>query len=272
MQLALSGTNPAALVADEFTQKRVVDVPGLDVVILDTHGTILYTSECDTTTAAGVVTHPDDRRPASRDPSRTSSARCPPWRMRSRWPRRSQCEQAPTVIAASPSATALCPSGVEGVEVLSRRAAGARCRGPGVQRAGRHLRAARRRRVQRPAPGRVRPLRPGDRLHPSLPRRGPRAQGGPVHGHQRRSDRRRGSRRDRAADRRPMPLRRRPPSPRVPSTTSPASAPSPAASSRWQLRAARSRRLHRRRGAGRALRREHRPGRGNDRARSRSPR
>src|ERR1700733_3191724 len=45
MQLALSGTTPATLVADEFSQKRVVDVPGLAVVIFDTHGNVLYTNE-----------------------------------------------------------------------------------------------------------------------------------------------------------------------------------------------------------------------------------
>src|ERR1700719_3819594 len=33
MQLALNGASPAALVAAEFTQKRVINVPGLDVAI-----------------------------------------------------------------------------------------------------------------------------------------------------------------------------------------------------------------------------------------------
>jgi len=52
MQLAMSGKAPATLVAAEFTQQRVVDVPGLEVVILDSSGTVLYTSECDGTTLA----------------------------------------------------------------------------------------------------------------------------------------------------------------------------------------------------------------------------
>src|SRR5580700_172060 len=58
MQLALAGSSPAALLAAEFTDRRVVDVQGLDVVILSTSGTVLYTSECDTTTPAGATTHP----------------------------------------------------------------------------------------------------------------------------------------------------------------------------------------------------------------------
>src|ERR1700680_1675680 len=45
MQLAMRGKTPATLVAAEFTQNRVVDVPGLEVVILDSHGGVLYTSE-----------------------------------------------------------------------------------------------------------------------------------------------------------------------------------------------------------------------------------
>ncbi len=117
MQLALSGTTPATLVADEFTQKRVVDVPGLAVVILDTHGNVLYTNECDTTTA-GVVAHPTtaaceqgtEPHVVSTLPSTTDALQVA---------ETVQCQQAATAIAASPSSAALCPSGVEGVEMLS---------------------------------------------------------------------------------------------------------------------------------------------------------
>ncbi|MGA7988502.1 MAG: ATP-binding protein [Candidatus Dormiibacterota bacterium] len=118
MQLALGGTNPTALVAQEFTQKRVVDVPGLDVVILDAHGTILYTGECDTATPAGVVTHPETATcEAGSEPHVSSSLTSVQEAMKVA--ETLACEQAPSVIAASPSATALCPSGVEGVEVLA---------------------------------------------------------------------------------------------------------------------------------------------------------
>src|SRR5580704_6754325 len=117
MQLALSGTAPATLVADEFSQKRVVALPGLAVVILDTHGDVLYTNECDTTTA-GAVTHPttaaceqgSEPHVASTLPSVTDALQVAAT---------IQCQQAPTAIAATPSTAALCPSGVEGVEMLS---------------------------------------------------------------------------------------------------------------------------------------------------------
>ena len=73
LQLALSGNDPATLVADEFTQKRVVDLPGLDVVILDSHGNVVYTSECDTSTG-GATTHPTTADLRAAGPSRTSPA------------------------------------------------------------------------------------------------------------------------------------------------------------------------------------------------------
>src|ERR1700691_4822124 len=41
LQLALSGTNPTALVGTEFAQKRIDNLPGLGVVVLDKTGTVL---------------------------------------------------------------------------------------------------------------------------------------------------------------------------------------------------------------------------------------
>src|SRR6202051_3509861 len=55
LQLALSGTNPGTLVAAEFTGKRIVNLPGLGVAILNSHGTVLYTSECDSAGTAGAT-------------------------------------------------------------------------------------------------------------------------------------------------------------------------------------------------------------------------
>jgi signal transduction histidine kinase len=118
MQLALGGTNPAVLIANEFTQKRVVDVPGLDVVILDNHGTVLYTSECDTTTPAGVVTHPGTATcEAGSEPHVSSTLTSVEDAMKVGGTL--ACQESPTAIAANPTATANCPSGVEGVEVLA---------------------------------------------------------------------------------------------------------------------------------------------------------
>src|SRR5579864_2516513 len=58
LQMALSGSNPSAMVAAEFTSNRIVNLPGLGVAILDKSGTVLYTSECDGAAAAGATTHP----------------------------------------------------------------------------------------------------------------------------------------------------------------------------------------------------------------------
>ncbi|HEY6469823.1 MAG TPA: ATP-binding protein [Candidatus Dormibacteraeota bacterium] len=117
MQLALSGKDPATLVADEFTQKRVVDVPGLDVVILDNHGTVLYTSECDTTTD-GATTHPTTAAcEQGTEPHVVSSLSSVSDALQVA--STVQCEQAPAAVATTPSSASLCPSGVEGVETLS---------------------------------------------------------------------------------------------------------------------------------------------------------
>src|ERR1035441_10498651 len=58
LQLALSGTSPTTLVADEFTQKRILNLPGLGVAILNRQGIVLYTSECDSFGPAGDTIHP----------------------------------------------------------------------------------------------------------------------------------------------------------------------------------------------------------------------
>jgi signal transduction histidine kinase len=115
MQLALSGKAPATLVAGEFIQKRVVDVPGLEVVILDSHGGVLYTSECDGTTPAGVTTHP-----ATTVCEQSSTPHVTPSlasvRDALQVAATPACQQA---IAADPASAARCPSGVEGVESLA---------------------------------------------------------------------------------------------------------------------------------------------------------
>ena len=58
LQLALSGADPSARVSAEFTQKRILDLPGLGVAIFDKNGNVLYTSECDGTLLTGASTHP----------------------------------------------------------------------------------------------------------------------------------------------------------------------------------------------------------------------
>ncbi|HEY8673860.1 MAG TPA: ATP-binding protein [Candidatus Dormibacteraeota bacterium] len=118
MQLAMSGKTPANLVAAEFTQNRVVDVPGLEVVILDNHGGVLYTSECDGTSSAGAPTHPATAIcEQSATPHVTSEMASV--RDALQVAATSACQQPSAAIAANPSSAARCPSGVEGVEPLA---------------------------------------------------------------------------------------------------------------------------------------------------------
>ncbi len=118
LQLALSGTDPATLVADEFTQKRVVDLPGLAVVILDSHGNVVYTSECDTPAASGATTHPATQTCEQRvEPHVTGSLASVGDALAIA--STAACQQPGTIIAASKNLTSQCPSGVEGVEMLA---------------------------------------------------------------------------------------------------------------------------------------------------------
>jgi signal transduction histidine kinase/HAMP domain-containing protein len=118
MQLAMSGKAPATLVASEFTQQRVVDVPGLEVVILDSSGAVLYTSECDGTAPAGATTHPTT---AICEQSSTAhvTATLASVRDALQVAATPACQQASAAIAANPTSAASCPPGVEGVEPLA---------------------------------------------------------------------------------------------------------------------------------------------------------
>jgi signal transduction histidine kinase/HAMP domain-containing protein len=118
MQLALSSSSQATLVAAEFTDRRVVDVQGLDVVILSTKGSVLYTSECDTATPAGATTHPATAVCEQNSGGHVTSS-LGSVRSALQIAALPACQQSRTVIAASPATAAHCPSGVEGVELLS---------------------------------------------------------------------------------------------------------------------------------------------------------
>jgi signal transduction histidine kinase len=118
MQLALSGKVPATLVAAEFTEKRVVDVPGLDVVIFDSHGDVLYTSECDTTSPGGAATHPTTTACEATSAGHVSAGLVSV-RDALQVASTPACQQSSNAIAANPTSAAHCASGVEGVELLS---------------------------------------------------------------------------------------------------------------------------------------------------------
>ena len=118
LQLALAGTDPGALVAAEFTQKRVVNLPGLGVAVLDRHGTVLYTSECDSAGAAGATTHPAiEACEAGAIPHVTAGI--PSVVDALKVEGIAACQQPSATIAATSSLRAQCPSGVEGVEMLA---------------------------------------------------------------------------------------------------------------------------------------------------------
>ncbi|MEA2638517.1 MAG: hypothetical protein QOE18_1574 [Chloroflexota bacterium] len=118
MQLAMRSRTPAKLVAAEFSQNRVVDVPGLEVVILDSHGGLLYTSECDGTSSSGAPTHPDT---AVCEQSSTPhvSAGLASVRDALAVAATPACQQPTAAIAANPTSAARCPSGIEGVEAIA---------------------------------------------------------------------------------------------------------------------------------------------------------
>ena len=118
LQLALSGSNPAALVATEFTDKRIVNLPGLGVVVVDGTGTVLYTSECDSLGSAGATIHPATSAcEAGAIPHVTASLASV--RDALKVETTAACQQSSATIAASPALRAECPSGVEGVELLA---------------------------------------------------------------------------------------------------------------------------------------------------------
>ncbi|MGA8666036.1 MAG: ATP-binding protein [Candidatus Dormiibacterota bacterium] len=118
LQLALSGTNPTSLVAAEFTQKRIVNLPGLGVAIFNSQGDVLYTSECDSAGTPGETTHPATSAceqstlphvlatlASVRDALQVAATPA--------------CQEPSATISASPVLRAQCPSGVEGVEALA---------------------------------------------------------------------------------------------------------------------------------------------------------
>jgi signal transduction histidine kinase len=118
LQLALSSRTPAALVAAEFTGKRIVNLPGLGVVILDSHGTVLYTSECDFPGSAGAASHPATSA-CEQGSLPHVSAGLASVRDALTVETTAACRQSSATIAASPTLRAACPSGVEGVEMLN---------------------------------------------------------------------------------------------------------------------------------------------------------
>ena len=118
LQLALSGTSPTTLVADEFTQKRILNLPGLGVAILNRQGIVLYTSECDSFGPAGDTIHPATSACEQGSiPHITGGLASVLDALQVATT--AACQQPSAKIAASPALRAQCPSGIEGVEMLA---------------------------------------------------------------------------------------------------------------------------------------------------------
>ncbi|HYL71082.1 MAG TPA: HAMP domain-containing protein, partial [Candidatus Dormibacteraeota bacterium] len=116
LQTALSGPLPEATLAQTLSGTQAVAVPGLNAVVLDTLGNVLYTTECDGA-APSPATHVDAQRcEAQRAPHVTASA---------------ESVQAAMALGSRPgcglaalaaSAVAGCPALVEGTELLTTTA------------------------------------------------------------------------------------------------------------------------------------------------------
>jgi signal transduction histidine kinase len=118
LQMALSSSNPNELVAAEFTQKRIVNLPGLGVAILDSRGAVLYTTECDRAGQGGATTHPATSAcEQSAIPHVTNSLASV--RDALQVAATAACRESSAAIAASPTLRAQCPAGIEGVEILA---------------------------------------------------------------------------------------------------------------------------------------------------------
>jgi signal transduction histidine kinase len=118
LEAALSGSDPAALVAAEFTGKRIVNLPGLGVVVLNGVGTVLYTSECDSPGSDGTPIHPATTA-CEQGAIPHVTAALASIRDAIKVETTAACQQSSSTIAANPALRAECPSGVEGVEMLA---------------------------------------------------------------------------------------------------------------------------------------------------------
>ncbi len=116
-QMALASRDPAPKVAQEFSDRRIVSVAGVDIVVLDPRGTVLYTTECDVVGAGAAVTHPSTAQCEGSNPhvgSALTSVRDALTIVNNATCRGS----ALLVEGARPAA---CPPGVEGIETLAPR-------------------------------------------------------------------------------------------------------------------------------------------------------
>ncbi|HKR99365.1 MAG TPA: ATP-binding protein, partial [Candidatus Dormibacteraeota bacterium] len=115
-QVALASSSPATRLAQEFSDRRIVLVAGVDIVVFDTSGNVLYTTECDQLAPNATATHPstaDCEAQGGRVSNRLSSVHLALTTVNN-----AACKPGAggaTNAAAQPS----CPQSVEGVENLA---------------------------------------------------------------------------------------------------------------------------------------------------------
>lgn len=116
LQAALAGPAPATAVSTEFADGDVVILPGLDVAVLDMHGTVLYTSECDRT-SGGRTIHPSTSQcETGRTPHVSATLQSVQDALAvARTP---ACQAPSTTVVTNTSLPAACPATSEGTELL----------------------------------------------------------------------------------------------------------------------------------------------------------
>ncbi|MBV8444281.1 MAG: HAMP domain-containing protein [Candidatus Dormibacteraeota bacterium] len=115
LQASLASAGAGTALQAEFSGGRLLASPGLNVVILDARGLPVYSTECDTTDAAGALVHPAvaacESRPGPHVTSSTQSAQ-----LALAAERNDVCHAARAALSAA--AVVQCPQDIAGTELL----------------------------------------------------------------------------------------------------------------------------------------------------------
>jgi signal transduction histidine kinase/HAMP domain-containing protein len=116
LQSALAGSDPATAVSAEFADGNVVILPGLDVAVLDMHGTVLYTSECDHTSGGHTIHPPTAACETSSTPHVTAALQSVQDALAVA--RTRACQAPSTTVVTNTAVSTPCPATSEGTELL----------------------------------------------------------------------------------------------------------------------------------------------------------
>ena len=117
LQSALRALDPATAVSQVFASGRVVILPGLDVAVLDGHGAVLYTTECDTRVSGRTAHPPTAQCESGGVPHVTASL--PSVKTVLGLAQTPVCDAPASAVSADPARAAACPATVQGTELLS---------------------------------------------------------------------------------------------------------------------------------------------------------